>query len=61
MKKIILFLLFTFMFTNLSAENPHFIDFGKVLNESVAGKKAQDSLKKNLSLRVVNLKKSRKI
>lgn len=34
------------MFTNLSAENPHFIDFGKVLNESVAGKKAQDSLKK---------------
>ncbi len=46
MKKIILLLLFTFMFTNLSAENPHFIDFGKVLNESVAGKKAQDSLKK---------------
>ena len=45
------------MFTNLSAENPHFIDFGKVLNESVAVKKAQDSLKKKFKSESSKFKK----
>ena len=35
---------------NLYAGNVYFIDFNKVLNQSIAGKKAQDSLKKQFSL-----------
>ena len=51
MKRIIkLFFIFSFVFflqaSNLYADNSHFIDFSKVLNESIAGKKAQDFLKK---------------
>ena len=51
MKRIIkLFFIFSFIFSlqasNLYADNSHFIDFSKVLNESIAGKKAQDFLKK---------------
>ena len=43
MKKLILILSFIFLITNLNADTPHFIDFTKVLNESSAGKKAQES------------------
>ena len=48
MKKSILILSFIFLITNLNADTPHFIDFTKVLNESSAGKKAQESLKKKI-------------
>ena len=61
MKKSILILSFIFLITNLNADTPHFIDFTKVLNESSAGKKAQESLKKNLNQKVKDLKKSKKI
>ena len=49
MKKFLTTLIFTsiLIFTNLSADSTHFIDFSKVLNESDAGKKAQVFLKKN--------------
>ena len=32
----------------LNADVPHYLDFKYVLNQSDAGKKAQDTLKKNL-------------
>tara|TARA_B100002052_G_C15603178_1_gene471885 strand:+ start:179 stop:706 length:528 start_codon:yes stop_codon:yes gene_type:complete len=38
--------IFSFYFSSTLAETPHFIDFTKVLNESKAGKEAQDFLKK---------------
>ena len=37
-----------FLFSNSNAENIHFIDFKKVLNQSKAGAKAQNILKKKL-------------
>ncbi len=57
MKKIILILSLTFLITNLSADTPHFIDFTKVLNESSAGKKAQESLKKKFKSESEKFKK----
>ena len=48
-KKIFIIILLTFYSYNLNAEVPHFIDFKYVLNESNAGKKAQDELKKKLA------------
>ena len=52
MKKILvifLFLTLTFTANIVKADIPHFIDFSKVLNQSTAGKKAQDFLKKSYS------------
>jgi len=40
------FLFFVFLTNYTYASDPHFIDFAKVLNESIAGKKAQDDLRK---------------
>ena len=49
MKFVKLFILFTFInLGNLNAETPYYIDFKYVLNESVAGKKAQKDLKNQL-------------
>ena len=49
MKFIKLFILFTFInLGNLNAETPYYIDFKYVLNESIAGKKAQKDLKNQL-------------
>ena len=57
-KKIIsLVLIGFFSSTFLYADLPRYIDFSKVLNESKAGKEAQEYLKKNLKLMVLNLKK----
>ena len=42
------------------AEIPHYVDFKYILNESVAGKKAQDSLKKKLKDGVAALNKKEK-
>ena len=49
-KKIIYFVLiiFSFSFINLSADTPYFIDFKYILNESDAGKKAQNFLKNKI-------------
>lgn len=40
---------FNFNLVNLLASDIYFIDYAKVMNESTAGKKAQDSLKKLLT------------
>tara|TARA_B100001063_G_C16467779_1_gene406374 strand:- start:57 stop:578 length:522 start_codon:yes stop_codon:yes gene_type:complete len=60
--KKILFALFLLIFTatNLSAETPHFIDFQKILNESIAGKKAQNELKSRLDQNIKKLNSTQK-
>ena len=59
-KKIIILILLTFYNFNLNAEVPHFIDFKYVLNESTAGKKAQNELKKKLSPGIKKIKEKEK-
>ena len=58
-KTIIIFLLLAITLTvnTVKADIPHFIDFSKVLNQSTAGKKAQDFLKKKFENEKINLKK----
>ena len=41
---------------SLMSETPHFIDFKLILNESTAGKKAQDFLQSKLNNGIKNLK-----
>ena len=61
MKLFKLILLFFFIsFFNLSADTPYFIDFKYVLNESVAGKKAQKDLKVQLEKGLEQLKSKEK-
>ena len=59
-KKIIVLILLTFYNFNLNAEVPHFIDFKYVLNESNAGKKAQNELKKKLEIGIKKIKEKEK-
>ena len=48
LKKIFFLLTILFSLQNsLLAELPHYLDFKFILNESTAGKKAQNELKKN--------------
>jgi outer membrane protein len=44
-----IFISLFFFFNNVNADIPRFIDFSKVLNESIAGKKAQDDIKKSFT------------
>jgi len=46
LKKKLLPIFFIFFVNNLYADNPYFIDFSKVLNQSQAGATAQEQLKK---------------
>ena len=59
-KKIIFLILLTFYNFNLNAEVPHFIDFKYVLNESNAGKKAQNELKSKLATGIKKIKEKEK-
>ena len=56
---IVISLIFTL---NISAygEAPHYLDFKLILNESDAGKKAQNFLKKKLESGIANIKKKEK-
>ena len=59
-KKIfIVFFLLSLNFP-LKAEVPHYLDFKLILNESDAGKKAQNFLKKKLESGIANIKKKEK-
>ncbi len=62
MLKNILFVIALFVFTQTSlyAQSPYFIDFQKILNQSDAGKKAQNELKKRLNQTVEKLNKTQK-
>ena len=61
MKKIIFILIFAmFVQSSLKADIAHFLDFKLILNESTAGKKAQNSLKSKLSKGMENIKSKEK-
>lgn len=61
MKNFIYTLLFIFLsFTYVSADTPHFVDFKYILNESNAGKKAQNYLKSKLENGLTSLKEKEK-
>ena len=59
-KKFFTFLLIFFGTTNLYADLPHYIDFKFILNESNAGKKAQDHLKNKFNKGIENIDKKKK-
>ena len=60
-KKIAFISIIFFIFqVNLSADVPHYLDFKYILNQSDAGKKAQDYLKKKLDNGAKELKKKEK-
>ena len=58
-KKKIYFFVFIFLFitTSMFADNTYFIDFTKVLNQSVAGADAQEKLKKKFETETEKFKK----
>ena len=60
-KKFYLFIIiFCVSQTHMNAETPYFLDFKLILNESVAGKKAQSFLKNKLETGIKNIKKKEK-
>ncbi len=60
-KKIVfIFSLFCFITQSSFADVPYYIDFKLILNSSIAGKKAQDGLKKKLQDGIASLEKKEK-
>jgi len=59
-KILVVFLLFFSLNISLYADAPHYLDFKFILNESDAGKKAQNFLKKKLENGIENIKKKEK-
>ena len=59
-KKLLIILIFLTCQTNLFSDVPHFIDFKYILNQSDAGKKAQQTLKQNLDNGIKKLKEKEK-
>ena len=55
-----IFLALFYLNTNVVAEIPYFVDFKFILNESTAGKKAQNFLKNKLENGLKNLKEKEK-
>ena len=60
MRYLIATLIIILSFKNLYADVPYFVDFKYILNESNAGKKAQDTLKSKLNSGLNNLKEKEK-
>ena len=59
--KNLIFILFFFTLTNISlADSTYFVDFKYILNQSNAGKQAQDYLKKKLTNGIKKLKEQEK-
>ncbi len=59
--KILIFLvLITFSLTSVNANHPHYVDFKYILNNSSAGKKAQDFLKNKLENGIKSLQTKEK-
>ena len=56
----IILICFSFTQSHLRSDIPHFVDFKFILNESKAGKSAQDFLKKKLNDGIKNLQKKEK-
>ena len=60
-KKIfILVILTVFLQSSSYSDVPYFVDFKLILNKSIAGKDAQDFLKKKLNNGIASIKKKRK-
>ena len=59
-KNFIVILSLFFLFTNLNADVPYYVDFKYILNQSVAGKKAQNTLKSKLDNGLKQLSKKEK-
>jgi len=58
---LFIFVFFLFSFNiNVSADIPYYLDFKLILNESTAGKKAQDFLKKKIEKGIADLKTQEK-
>ena len=60
MKKLFIILFLIFSQTYLNADMPHYLDFKFILNESDAGKKAQNSLKSKLEKGIKSVKAKEK-
>ncbi len=60
MKKLFIILFLIFSQTYLNADMPHYLDFKFILNESNAGKKAQNSLKSKLEKGIKSVKAKEK-
>ena len=61
-KKILIIFCFTSLLTQTTlADVPFYLDFKYILNSSIAGKKAQDSLKKKLQNGISSLEKKEKL
>ncbi len=60
MKKLYIILFLIFSQTYLNADMPHYLDFKFILNESNAGKKAQNSLKSKLEKGIKSVKAKEK-
>ena len=59
LKKLILVVFISSFFNqNISAELPYYLDFKFILNESIAGKKAQKDLKNKLETGLKELNKT---
>ena len=61
MKKIIFVTIIFLLSNNLKADVPYYLDFNYILNESIAGKKAQTTLKKKLDNGVKSLNQKEKL
>ena len=59
-KNLIVILSLFFLFSNLNADVPYYVDFKYILNQSVAGKKAQNTLKSKLDNGLKQLSKKEK-
>ena len=58
--KLVIIFIFTIFSSNLYSDVPYYVDFKLILNQSVAGKKAQSSLKSKLNQGLKKLKEREK-
>ena len=60
LKKLVIISFLILVNSNLYAENPYFLDFKFILNESEAGKKAQVELKNKLDKGIKSIREKEK-
>tara|TARA_B100002052_G_C15858979_1_gene589088 strand:+ start:738 stop:1262 length:525 start_codon:yes stop_codon:yes gene_type:complete len=61
LSKLVIIFTFTIFSSNLYSDVPYYVDFKLILNQSVAGKKAQSSLKSKLNQGLKKLKEREKV
>ena len=60
LKNFLILIFSVFLLNDLKAETPHFVDFRFILNESIAGKKAQGELKNKLEKGISQIRSKEK-